>query len=125
MSRAPRVLELFSGSGTFSKVARDLGMKTLTLDIDEAAEPDVLIDILDWNFKDKAWGTFDIIHSSVPCEELSICHTRSPRDIEGARKIANKTREIIDHFRKLNPKTLITIENPAKSLFLMTLPKLF
>lgn len=33
-----RVIEFFSGSGTFSRIARERGHKTLTIDLEEKQE---------------------------------------------------------------------------------------
>ena len=45
----PRLLELFSGTKSVSKVARELGWQTLSLDWDSTHNPDLLLDILDFD----------------------------------------------------------------------------
>ncbi len=99
-----------------SHVAAALGFDTVTLDNNPKTDPDILTDILTWEFREKRWGVFDYIHASIPCEEFSMCHTRSDRNLPLARQIADRTRQIIDHFLKLNSRCLFTIENPSTSL---------
>ena len=109
------MLEIFCGSKNMTHVAAKLGFETLTLDSDPKVAPDILTDILDWDYKDKRWGTFDYIHCSIPCEEWSRCHTRSERNLPLARQIAERTRAIIEHFRR-NSRCIFTVEQPASSL---------
>jgi hypothetical protein len=112
----PKMLELFCGSKQMTDVARHIGFQTVTLDNDPKVNPDILGDILTWDYKDKRYGHFDLVHASIPCEEFSVCHTRGERNLVLARQIANRTREIIEHFLHVNPKCLFTIENPSTSL---------
>ena len=115
-SARPRMLELFSGSQQMSKVAAGFGFDVITLDIDAKTEPAICVNILEWDFTDRRWGGFDYIHASPPCEELSLCHTRSERNMDLARNIAERTRKVIEYFLKINRRCLVTIENPATSL---------
>ena len=46
----PRLLELFSGTKSVSKVAKALGWETISLDIDPKFDPDLCMDILDFNY---------------------------------------------------------------------------
>ena len=96
-------------------VARKLGFETLTLDSDPKTSPDVLVDILEWDFRDKRYY-YDFVHASVPCQEFSICKTRGVRNLALARRIAGRTRAIIDHLLARNPRLLFTVENPRTSL---------
>ena len=41
-------VELFCGTKSFSKVAKELGHKTFTVDIDPKLEPDLVCDIMDF-----------------------------------------------------------------------------
>ena len=93
-----------------------LGFSTMTVDIDEKTAPDICVDVLDWDFKAAGLGHFDFIHASPPCEELSKCKSNGTRDLERAYKIATRMREILDYFRKQNPRMQSTIENPSSSL---------
>lgn len=109
------ILELFSGTGSFSKVALSRGYKVTTLDWERKFNPDILIDILDINLNDidvLMGEKFDVIWASPPCTEYSKAKSQGIRDIEYANKVVKKTLEII---KKLNPKIWI-IENPQTGL---------
>ena len=69
-------------------------------------EPDICMDILQWNYKD--YEKFDVIWASPNCKEYSISKTRAPRDMESADKLVLKVLEIIEYFK---PKYFF-IENP-------------
>ena len=99
-----------------SSVARRLGFETITLDNDPKMSPAILVDILSWDYESSRWGVFDFVHASIPCQELSQCHTRSERNLDHARKIASRTREIIEYFLKRNARLLFFVENPSTSL---------
>ena len=105
-------LELFSGTKSFSKVVNEIGWKSTTLDLDNKFEPDININILNWDYKKYDKNTFDIIWASPPCTEYSKAKSQGIRDIDGANKIVLKTLEIIKYF---NP-CLWIIENPQTSL---------
>ena len=100
------VLELFSGTESFSKVAREKGHKTFTIDNDPYHNPDLCKSILDVKIEDIPFKV-DFIWASPPCTEYSRAKT-TKRDIEGANKLLLKTIELII---KLRPKYWI-IENP-------------
>ena len=63
-----KLLELFAGTGSIGKVARILGIETVSLDRD--MEADIRIDIMDWDYQSAYEpGHFDIIWASPPCTE--------------------------------------------------------
>ena len=119
-----KVLELFSGTKSVGKVAQEYGWEVISLDLKDA---DINCDILNWDYKSYPVGTFDIIHSSPPCDTFSAlrkcwigrklkCHNGEictqellQKDIdEIGLPILRKTEEIIDYFK---PKYWF-IENP-------------
>ena len=104
-----KLLELFSGTGSVGKVARDKGYSVISLDLKDA---DINSDILEWNYKDYEVGYFDFIWASPPCTEYSIAKTTGIRKIDEANKIVLKTIEIIEY---LKPKYFV-IENPQTGL---------
>ena len=99
-----KLLELFSGTGSVGKVAKDFDFNVVSLDSKGAL---INTDILDWNYKDYDKGHFDLIWASPPCVEYSIAKTTGVRKLEEANKIVKKTIEIIKYF-ELNTGSLKT-----------------
>ena len=110
----PRLLELFSGTGSIGKAAH--GWDVWDLDISPQFSPRICVDILEWNYKDFAPGFFDAVWASIPCQEYSVLHTKSTRDLTHANSITNRTREILAYFN-----APYAVENPRGSmLWIMT-----
>ena len=110
---APRVLELFSGTHSFGKWAEKKGYEVISLDILRTSKATHTCDILDFDYKQYAVGSFDIIWASPPCTQYSQARTsKKPRDLEGANKIVERTYQIIDY---LKPRRAC-IENPQTGL---------
>lgn len=121
-----KLLELFKGTGSVGKVAERLGMFVVSLDLDPNYTPDIETDILDWNYKkfyrDTKWVP-DIIWASPPCNTFSPLvyplKERNPKTAEPlserailGTKILYRTLDIINWYRKINPKLNFAIENP-------------
>ena len=116
-----KLLELFSGTGSVGRVARQLGIEVISLDKD--MEADIKTDIMNWNYRTFQPGHFDIIWASPPCTEYSIALTTRPRKIEEANKVVKRTLEIIAYLRP----NYFMIENPQtgylkKQTFMEDLP---
>jgi hypothetical protein len=114
-----RILELFSGTGSVGKVAREMGHQVVSLDISNKYKPDICADILDIDYK-ALWpkGSVDLVWASPPCQLYSIApahifseEAREARAQEG-NAVTRRTREIIDW---LEPKYYV-VENPNSSL---------
>ena len=123
-----KVLELFSGTHSVGKVAKQKGWEVLSLDLDNA---DINIDILKWDYKkDYKEGDFDIVWASPPCATFSHCRrcwigrkikafgdeivTAEMLDADMEKNgvpLLNKALEIIEYFK---PKFWF-IENPHSS----------
>jgi len=127
-----RVLELFSGTASFSKVAKEyFGYEVFTVEIDSVFEPDLCVDIECLDPKDIPF-TPNIIWASPPCTTYSVAsfpagHRDNGRavstDAIKADKLVLKTLEIIKHF---SPDYWV-IENPVallrKMLFMQDIPR--
>jgi site-specific DNA-cytosine methylase len=111
-----KVLELFAGSKSFSKVAEEMGMETFTTDHKQFENIDYVVDIIDFDCSKVPFKP-DIIWASPPCTTFSIasCSTHWKKDktpktekcLKGIETV-KKTLEIIQHFK---PKYYF-IENP-------------
>jgi hypothetical protein len=121
-----KMFELFKGTGSVGKVAKKMGFEVISLDFDPIYTPDIETDILKWDYK--KWSKDNnfipnYIWASPPCNTYSpLAYPLKERNTQTAKpiserakvgtKILFKTLEIIEYFKKLNPKLLFTIENP-------------
>lgn len=119
-------LELFSGTGSFGKVAKELDYNVVSLDL--ILKADIQIDIMKWDYKIYPKDSFDIIWASPPCTFYSKLQNtwigRTRKDgvlvtkewIEEKRKesdlIMKRTLDIINYFKPL----IWFIENPESCL---------
>lgn len=132
-----KLLELFAGSRSFCKVAEQHGWETFSSDIKPFDNIDYVVDILEFDVT-KVPFVPDVIWASSECQGFSIAaiaHNwtggknayipKSDRAKLGI-KLAKKTIEIIEHFKKLNPNLIWYMENPRgvmrKMPFMEVLP---
>ena len=109
----PRLLELFSGTGSVGKAFKQIGWEVVTVDSSDDFKPDFLSDVLDWDHTVFPPGHFEVVHASPPCTQYSCARTRGPpRDLEGADRLVERSLHIIDYFQ---PKYW-WLENPATGL---------
>ena len=119
------LLELFSGSGSFSKGAKSAlppkwEMQVHSLDIHPKYNPTTTTDILKWNYKTDIEEFLakrkpsDIVwfHASPPCTEYSRALTTRARNLPLADAIVKRTLRVL---RYAQPD-LFTIENPVGML---------
>jgi len=114
-----KILELFSGTESFSKVARERGHQTFTIDTEESFKPDLVKDILELKLEDIPFKP-DLIWASPPCTCFSVAsisthwtggyrqYIPKTEEAKNSIRIVNKTRELI---KELNPGFFF-IENP-------------
>jgi site-specific DNA-cytosine methylase len=109
--------ELFSGTESFSKVAKSRGLKTFTVDFDPEFNPDLCINILELSETDFAFIPY-IVWASPPCNAFSVAaigknwdkDTRKPKSESALLGL-----EILEHTIKLISEVKPTywfIENP-------------
>jgi hypothetical protein len=91
-----RVLELFAGTQSVGKVARDLSFEVVSLDRDMDA--DIKTDIMDCDYTQYEPKHFDVIWASPPRTEYIRARTTGVRDIWGANAIVQQTPDIIEYF---------------------------
>lgn len=130
-----KVLELFSGTESFSNVAKKRGHKTFTVDNEPKFNPDLIKDILKLKVDDIPFDP-DIIWASPPCKCFSVASihwnwiknedgTYTPKTDKTIKnmKFVKKTLKLI---KKLKPKYYF-IENPRAMLrkmsFMEKLPR--
>lgn len=106
-----RLLELFSGTGSVSRVFKRhfKDLDVVSLDIHPKYNPTHSTDILSWKYKQYPSWYFDIIWASPPCTEYSIAKTTGVRDLCTADKIVKRTFDIIRYFSP----TWWFVENPG------------
>ena len=119
-------LELFSGTGSFGKVAKELDYNVVSLDL--ILKADIQINIMDWDYKSYPKNSFDIIWASPPCtaySQLKKCwYNRKLKDgtiyskelhedeMNQSDHIIKRTLDIINYFNPL----IWFIENPLSTL---------
>ena len=118
-----KVLELFAGSRSFSKVAEEFGYETYTTDIEPFDKINQVCNIFDFDLNKMLdeFGKPDIIWASPPCTYFSVSsighhwnknHTPKTKEAVLGVKIVEETHWII---KLLEPKYLY-IENPRGKL---------
>ena len=110
-----RLLELFSGTKSVSKAAKTLGWETVSLDIDPKYNPDLCMDILDFDETQYPKDYFDFVWASPDCRAYSSARTTATIDRETAMELSDrlvvKTINIISYF-----DAPYCVENPKNSL---------
>ena len=110
-----RILELFSGTQSVSKVCRAQGHETLSIDIDGEHTPDLQMDILAFDETTHPRDRFQFIWASPPCESYSQARSSALVEREAAMlradALVGKTLKILEWFHEAE----WAVENPASS----------
>jgi|TARA_R100000789_G_C2933242_1_gene129818 hypothetical protein len=115
-----KILELFSGTESFSKVARELGHETFTVDNDPKFNPDLCIDIMDLNINMIPFKP-DIIWASPPCQCFSVASI-STHWTGGLKAYIPKTKKAKQSI-KLIEKTISLIEELKPTFWYIENPR--
>lgn len=121
-----KLLELFKGTGSVGKVAKRMGMTVMSVDLLDKYTPDIVADILEWDYKkfhNETGFVPDLLWASPPCNTFStLAYVFKERNTKTAKPksararqgtaILYRTLEIILYFQKLNPKMVYVVENP-------------
>jgi site-specific DNA-cytosine methylase len=116
------VIDLFAGSLSFTKVAKERGHNTFSTDIAQIKrgeyknQIDYVVDFLEFDPKQIPFKNVDVLWASPPCKTFSICAVWKHRRLDAPMteqailgdKLVNKTLEII---KIIKPKFWF-IENP-------------
>ena len=131
-----KVLELFAGSRSFSKVAEGMGMETHTTDFKDFEGIDQVCDIFDFDYE-RVGFIPDIIWASPPCRTFSVAsiskhwtggiraYKPKTEDAEHGLRMIIKMKEIISHYTELNNDLYFIIENPRGLLRKMPEMKIY
>ena len=115
-----KVLELFAGSRSFSKVAEEMGMETFTSDFKKFDKIDYVVDILDFDVSKIPFKP-NIVWGAPPCTYFSVAsighhwnkdHTPKTEQAKLGVKIIQKTLDIINFLKP----DFFFIENPRGKL---------
>lgn len=106
----PRLLELFSGTGSVGRAFQEAGWDVVSLDMDPKAGATINCDFMGWDWKQFVSKYFDCVWASPPCTHYSIARTRAktPRDLEGSDRLVQRVLDCIEYFK---PQTWF-FENP-------------
>lgn len=112
-----KVLELFSGTESFSKVARDRGHQTFTVDKEKKFNPNLTKDLWDVELGDIPFKP-DVIWASPPCTHFSIATHRywaNRKPSIQSMQSFNLILRTLSLIMRLNPRFWI-LENPKSRL---------
>lgn len=118
------IIELFSGTGSFSSAAKveaqkkGFTFKKLSVDIHPKYNPSTCVDIRKWNYRNEIndflparLAPSDVVwvHASPPCNEYSRAKTGFPRNLPFADSLVKRALKII----KFASPHYWTLENPV------------
>ena len=114
------VLELCSGSGSFSKAAAARGFRCVTVDVSPKHSPTHCCDLLEWDAEQYPPGFFALVWCSTECTEYSIALRNRPRDLQKADRLATRCTDLLQKY--MNEGCTVYLENPHSSLLWQRIP---
>lgn len=116
--RRPKLLELFSGTGSVGRVFAERGWDVYSVDLDPQSGASFTGDVLEWDPTQFRPSDFDCVWASPPCTMYSIARTtaKTPRDLALADSLVRRTQNLIGYFSAGNPNLPWFIENPQTGL---------
>ena len=106
----PRLLELFSGTGSIGRAFEAEGWEVVSVDLDPKFRPTVCCDVM--QLDERSLGSFDMVWASPVCTEYSRALSRRPRDLVAGDRLVLRALEIIGNLR---PR-FWAMENPQTGL---------
>lgn len=118
-----KILELFSGTCSFSNIAREGGHEVFTVEIDPQFKPHLCKDILEVTAQEiiEKFGKPDVIWASPPCTCFSVASI-SHHWTGGKRAYIPKTKEA-DIAKQLVKRTLTLIEELQPKFYIIENPR--
>ena len=93
----PRLLELFSGTGSIGRAFAASGWEVVSVDLDPKFQPTICCDVMELD--EAALRHFDFVWASPVCTEYSRALTKRPRNLEAGDRLVLHTLEIIENLR--------------------------
>jgi hypothetical protein len=114
-----KILDLFSGTGSATKIWKDEGYEVISVEINDSQEATINCDLMELNGYDLAivFGKFDFIWASPPCTTFSVASIGKHWDLDGfpkteeCRKNMRLLRRTLEIIKICKPKYWV-IENP-------------
>jgi len=124
-NEVPIFLELFSGTMTMSKTAKEFGFRVFSIDIDEQLEPSLCADILELTAEqivEHCGGKPAVIWASPDCTQWSFARGAKNEFSKAAKLKGKPLSEDAIHARNLIIKTLSLIEELDPHYFFVENP---
>ena len=98
----PRVLFLFSGTGSVGLPFREAGWQVIDVDWDGRYGAEIQADITTWEYRSAYEpGHFDVVWANPDCRMYSMARAtaKTPRDFVSSDKLVQACRDIIEYLQ--------------------------
>lgn len=118
-----RILDLWSGSGSATKIWENCGHEVITVDIDSANNPTICKDIIDVTYEElQKYGHFDFIWASPDCRIFSIANLHSRHFVYNDGVLVVNSEEAVQMIIRVR-HTLQLIHNLAPDYWIIENPR--